>query len=146
MQFSKGSFHDFNRILQLKCFHFVHFEQCLAFLCFFLSWYLFSLDKINSFVKQLFRLYKRQLTMRSILMFLCWYLFFILLSLLVGVVSFQMGAMLACHNYWHWAVYHIEKVRTISFPYHPDSRKRQTTLEHYRRYSDNFRVFLREMF
>ena len=55
--------------------------------------------------------------MPSILMFLCCYLFFILLSLLVGVVSFQMGAMLACHNYWHWAVYHIEKVRTISFPY-----------------------------
>jgi len=21
-----------------------------------------------------------------------------------------MGAMLACHNYWHWALYHIEKV------------------------------------
>ena len=25
-----------------------------------------------------------------------------------------MGAMLACHNYWHWALYHIEKV-VISF-------------------------------
>lgn len=24
-----------------------------------------------------------------------------------------MGAMLACHNYWHWALYHIEKVNVI---------------------------------
>ncbi|KAK2548284.1 Tetratricopeptide repeat protein 38 [Acropora cervicornis] len=23
--------------------------------------------------------------------------------------NWTMGAMLACHNYWHWAVYHIEK-------------------------------------
>ena len=29
-----------------------------------------------------------------------------------GVVAFQVGAMLACHNYWHWAVYHIEKVNS----------------------------------
>ena len=28
----------------------------------------------------------------------------------VSLFFFQTGAMLACHNYWHWALYHIEKV------------------------------------
>ena len=143
----------------------------------FLSWYLLSLDKISSFVEQLFRPYrwfsryviaamlvdenKRFLissfcsstsnicgiilAMRSIFMFL-WCYFFLLLSLLVSVVSFQLGAMLACHNYWHWAVYHIEKVRTLSLLYHPNFRKHQTTLEHCRRHSDNIGAFLRKMF
>ena len=72
--------------------------------------------------------------------------FSLLLSLLVSVVSFQLGAMLACHNYWHWAVYHIEKVRTLSLLYHPNFRKHQTTLEHCRRHSDNIGAFLRKMF
>lgn len=31
------------------------------------------------------------------------------------VVAFQVGAMLACHNYWHWALYHIEKVNSSVF-------------------------------
>ena len=26
---------------------------------------------------------------------------------------FQRGEMLACHNYWHWALYHIEKVISV---------------------------------
>ena len=108
----------------------------------FFSWYLLSLDKISSFVEQLCRPYMRHYIGDASHLYVSLMLFFfLLLSLLVSVVSFQLGAMLACHNYWHWAVYHIEKVRTLSLLYHPNSgniRRRSNIAEDIRITSEHF--------